>query len=42
MLEWLGRLFWYTVEFGLIREDGKIKIYGSGVTSSHGECTNVI
>ena len=41
-LERLGRLFWYTVEFGLIREDGKIKVYGSGVISSHGECTNVI
>ena len=41
-LEQLGRLFWYTVEFGLIREDGKIKVYGSGVISSHGECTNVI
>jgi len=42
MLERLGRLFWYTVEFGLIRENGKIKVYGSGVISSHGECTNVI
>lgn len=41
-LERLGRLFWYTVEFGLIREQGKIRIYGSGVISSHGECTNVI
>jgi len=41
-LERLGRLFWYTVEFGLIREGGNIKIYGSGVVSSHGECTNVI
>jgi phenylalanine-4-hydroxylase len=42
ILERLGRLFWYTVEFGLIRQDGKIKIYGSGVISSHGECENVI
>lgn len=41
-LERLGRLFWYTVEFGLIRENGEIKVYGSGVISSHGECTNVI
>jgi phenylalanine-4-hydroxylase len=41
-LERLGRLFWYTVEFGLIRQDNKIKVYGSGVISSHGECTNVI
>ena len=42
VLERLGRLFWYTVEFGLIRRGGKIKVYGSGVISSHGECTNVI
>jgi phenylalanine-4-hydroxylase len=41
-LERLGRLFWYTVEFGLIRQDGTIKVYGSGVISSHGECTNII
>lgn len=33
----LGRLFWFTVEFGLIREDGRVKIYGSGLVSSHGE-----
>jgi phenylalanine-4-hydroxylase len=41
-LERLGRLFWYTVEFGLIREQGKVKVYGSGVISSQSECTNVI
>ena len=35
----LGRLFWFTVEFGLIREDGKIKVYGSGLVSSHGEAS---
>ena len=42
LLEQLGRLFWYTVEFGLIRQDRAIKVYGSGVISSHRECTNVI
>lgn len=42
VLEKLGRLFWYTVEFGVIRQDGQIKVYGSGVISSHGECQNVI
>jgi len=42
VLEKLGRLFWYTVEFGVIREQGDIKVYGSGLISSHGECQNVI
>jgi len=42
VLEKIGRLFWYTVEFGLIRQNGKVKVYGSGVISSHGECENVI
>ena len=42
VLEKLGRLFWYTVEFGVIRQRGEIKVYGSGLISSHGECRNVI
>lgn len=33
----LGRLFWFTVEFGLIKENGKVKVYGSGLVSSHSE-----
>jgi phenylalanine-4-hydroxylase len=33
-LDWLGRLYWYTIEFGLIREGGKILAYGAGVLSS--------
>ena len=42
VLEKLGRLFWYTVEFGVIRQGGEIKAYGSGLISSHGECRNVM
>ncbi len=42
VLEKLGRLFWYTVEFGVIRQGGEVKVYGSGLISSHGECRNVI
>jgi len=38
-VERLGRLFWFTVEFGLIREDGRVKLYGSGLISSIGEST---
>jgi len=41
-LERMGRLFWFTVEFGVIREGGAIKVYGSGLVSSHGECTHVV
>ena len=41
-LERLGRLFWFTVEFGLIRQRGEIKVYGSGLISSHGECSRVL
>jgi phenylalanine-4-hydroxylase len=42
LLEKLGRLFWYTVEFGLIRQGNEVKVYGSGLISSHGECMNVM
>jgi phenylalanine-4-hydroxylase len=42
VLEKLGRLFWYTVEFGLILQNDEVKVYGSGLISSHGECRNVI
>jgi phenylalanine-4-hydroxylase len=42
VLERIGRLFWYTVEFGLIRQHGQIKVYGSGLISSNGECTHVL
>ena len=42
VLEKLGRLFWYTVEFGVIRQHNEIKVYGSGLISSHAECQNVM
>ncbi|HJT39532.1 MAG TPA: phenylalanine 4-monooxygenase [Sphingobium sp.] len=33
----LARLYWYTVEFGLIRQDDGLKLYGAGIVSSYGE-----
>ena len=34
---WLPRVYWYTVEFGLIRESSSLRIYGSGILSSPDE-----
>lgn len=36
-LHHLARLYWYTVEFGLIRTADGLRIYGSGIVSSHAE-----
>lgn len=33
----LARLYWYTVEFGLIQEAEGLRIYGAGIVSSYGE-----
>lgn len=38
----MARLFWFTVEFGLVREAGDVKIYGSGLISSHGDAANAL
>jgi phenylalanine-4-hydroxylase len=36
-LHHLARLYWYTVEFGLVRTAAGLRIYGSGIVSSHAE-----
>lgn len=41
-VEAMARLFWFTVEFGLVREGGEVKVYGSGLISSAGDAANAL
>ncbi|SRR6266404_117117 len=36
-IEKIGRIYWYTIEFGVVREDGQPKAFGAGLVSSAGE-----
>jgi phenylalanine-4-hydroxylase len=38
----LARLYWYTAEFGLVREAGGLRIYGAGILSSPGESIHAL
>jgi phenylalanine-4-hydroxylase len=40
LAEWLGRVFWFTLEFGVVSEDGAPRTYGAGLLSSFGEITH--
>ena len=37
VIEKLARLYWYTVEFGLVRSGDELKLYGAGIVSSYTE-----
>ena len=38
----MARFFWFTVEFGLMRERDGIRAYGSGLLSSYGELEHAV
>jgi phenylalanine-4-hydroxylase len=38
----LARFFWFTIEFGLMRGNGELRVYGSGLLSSYGEIAHSI
>lgn len=38
----IARLWWFTTEFGLIRENGTLKVFGAGLLSSHGELLHAL
>jgi phenylalanine-4-hydroxylase len=38
----MARFFWFTVEFGLMRSRDGLRVYGSGLLSSHGEIQHSI
>jgi phenylalanine-4-hydroxylase len=40
--ERLARFFWFTVEFGLVREAGEVKLFGSGLISSSAEALHAL
>jgi phenylalanine-4-hydroxylase len=37
LLMYCGRIYWFTVEFGLVMEDGEVRDFGAGILSSPGE-----
>jgi phenylalanine-4-hydroxylase len=42
LLVQFDRLYWFTLEFGLVRQDSRTVIFGSGIASSHSECIHAL
>ena len=40
-LEFISRVFWFSLEFGVVREGGEVRCYGAGLLSSYGEIQQV-
>ncbi|MDZ4751226.1 MAG: phenylalanine 4-monooxygenase [Flavobacteriales bacterium] len=42
VIECLGRLYWFTIEFGMIYSNNEVKVFGAGVISSQGETRHAL
>jgi phenylalanine-4-hydroxylase len=40
-LEFVSKVFWFSLEFGVLRERGEIRTYGAGLLSSYGEIQQI-
>lgn len=40
-LEFVSKVFWFSLEFGVVREHGEVRTYGAGLLSSYGEIQQV-
>ena len=42
MVSLIGTVYWYTIEFGVCKENDEIKYYGGGIASSLSEIDNMV
>ena len=40
-LEFVSKVFWFSLEFGVLREGGRVRTYGAGLLSSYGEIQEI-